>query len=88
MPETIRPLTPQIAGFKTEQSIKPFVRVHLEFTTPECQRYWDEAVEGEKAHVAYNPEDDTYIIPLPFPLDILKAFHGKIIEEVKTSFKG
>ncbi len=80
MPETIRTLNPHIAGFQTEQSIKPFVKVHLEFTTPECQRYWDETVEREKTRIVYDPKDDSYIIPVAFPMDILLAFNAKIIE--------
>lgn len=80
MTETIKTLTPQIAGFQTEQSIKPFVKVHLEFTTPEYQRYWDETVERAKTRIVYDPRDDSYIIPVAFPMDILLAFNGKIIE--------
>ena len=80
MQETIRHQALPIAGIDSEQSIKACVKVHLEFITPECQRFWDETVEREKTRIVYDPKDDAYIIPVAFPMDILLAFNGKIIE--------
>lgn len=80
MTEAFQSTTSQIAGVESPQGQHACIRVHFEFPSAECQRYLDEAIEREKARVSYDPKDDTYIIPVAFPMEILLAFNGKIVE--------
>lgn len=69
--------TPQ----KAELCPQPSIKIHIEPTTPECQRYWDEVTQGVGAQ--YHPEDDTYIVPATFPMEFLTAFNGQIVDTQK-----
>ncbi len=80
MTEAVRSLTPQIADPESPQGQHSCIRVHFEFPSPECQRYWDEVVQTQGVITSYDPKDDTYVVPLPFPLDVLKALNGTVVE--------
>ncbi len=72
-------LTPQLVGLES----KPFIKVHLEPASLHWQRNWDEAIQNAGVQVTYNPEDDTYIVPAAFPMEVLTAFNGQIIDPQK-----
>lgn len=77
--ETSTSLTPRIIGLESQ----PFIRVHLEPASLHWQRDWDEAVQNVGAQVSYHPEDDTYVVPAAFPMELLTAFNGQIIDSQK-----
>lgn len=78
--ETLTLLTPQIAGLETQQVQSSCFRVRLENPSAEDLRQLDEVVEVTGIRVSYIPGDDVYIVPSAFPIDILVALHGQIID--------
>lgn len=78
--ETLTLLTPQITGLEMRQNPSSFVRVHLENPSAEELRQLDEAIEITGVRVSYVPENDWYIVPSAFPIDILTALHGQIVD--------
>lgn len=80
MTEAFQSPTPQIAGPESGQDQHSCIRVHFEFPSAECQRYLDEAILRENVRVSYDPKDDTYVIPVAFPMEILLAFNAKVVE--------
>ena len=71
----------------TEVVSQPSIKVHIEPTTPECQRYWDETVQNLGNQVSYQPEDDTYIVPAAFPIELLAAFNGQVVSPQRATNK-
>lgn len=78
--ETLTSITPQIAGLETQQVQSPYFRVRLKNPSGEDLRQLDEVIEVTGIRVSYVPKDDVYIIPSAFPIDVLEALHGIILD--------